>query len=191
MDVNKVTNAKPRVTGAIYRAPLGTTLPTDATAALGSAFNELGYISEEGITNDMSFSSDDVRAWGGDVVLTPKSETNDNFSWTLIESLNVEVLKTVYGDANVTGTLATGITVKKNALEQVASCWVIDQLLRDNALKRIVIPNGKLKELGEVTYNDSDPVGYNVTIAALTNEAGDSHYEYIQSAASTSGSGGH
>ena len=185
MDVNKVSNAKPRVTGAIYRAPLGTTLPTDATTALGSAFSELGYISEEGITNDMSFSSDDVRAWGGDVVLTPKSETNDNFSWTLIESLNVEVLKTVYGDANVSGTLATGITVKKNALEQVASCWVIDQLLRDNALKRIVIPNGKISETGDVVYKDDEAVGYEITLSALPDSNGKTHIEYVKTVSSS------
>lgn len=35
--VTNVTAGKPAVGGAIYRAPLGTTLPTDADTALGSA----------------------------------------------------------------------------------------------------------------------------------------------------------
>ena len=33
-DAKKVTVSKPKVGGAVYRAPLGTTPPTDATTAL-------------------------------------------------------------------------------------------------------------------------------------------------------------
>ena len=36
--VKYVTNAKPKVGGAIYSAPTGTALPTDATSALNAAF---------------------------------------------------------------------------------------------------------------------------------------------------------
>ena len=50
-NVNYVSAAKPKVAGAIYRAPLGTTLPTDATTALDSGFKALGYVSNEGMTN--------------------------------------------------------------------------------------------------------------------------------------------
>ena len=33
-DVKNVTSAKPKIGGAVYSAPLGTTLPKDATPAL-------------------------------------------------------------------------------------------------------------------------------------------------------------
>ena len=35
-----VTTGKPKVGGAVFRAPVGTTLPTDASTALNSAFKE-------------------------------------------------------------------------------------------------------------------------------------------------------
>ena len=44
-DAKNVTAAKPKVGGAVWRAPLGTTLPTDAKTALDKAFKSLGYIS--------------------------------------------------------------------------------------------------------------------------------------------------
>ena len=47
MDAKNVSAAKPKVGGAVWRAPLGTPLPTDAKSALNEAFESLGYISSE------------------------------------------------------------------------------------------------------------------------------------------------
>ena len=46
--VANVSAGKPKVSGAVYRAALGSTLPTDATTSLDAAFKELGYVSEDG-----------------------------------------------------------------------------------------------------------------------------------------------
>ena len=122
-NVNNVTVAKPTVAGAIYRAPLGTTLPADAITDLDSAFASLGYVSEDGMTNSNSMSSENIKAWGGDIVYTSETEKTDTFSFKLIEALNVDVLKAVYGDANVSGSLAEGIVVKANSKPQQAASW--------------------------------------------------------------------
>ena len=182
MTSSNVTAAKPKIGGAIYIAPVGTALPTDATSVLGNDFVELGYASEDGLTNNNTPESDTIKAWGGDTVLTLMTSREDTFSVTLIEATNIEVLKLVYGDDNVTGTLAAGITIKANSKDLDEHAFVIDMVLKDGAAKRIVIPQAKVSEIGEISYTDSDAVGYETTLMCAADDAGNTHYEYIKAA---------
>ena len=181
-DVQNVTAAKPKVGGAIYSAPAGTPLPTDATTKLNNAFKALGYISEDGLVNENTASTENLKAWGGDIVDTVQTEKTDTFTYTLIESLNVDVLKEIYGADNVSGDVATGITIKANSKELTQHCVVFEMILKGGVLKRIVIPSGKVTEVGEITYTDAEMVGYETTLNAFPDATGNTHYEYIKKA---------
>lgn len=187
-NTSNVTAGKPQISGAIFNAPLGTALPTSASTTLSDSFKCLGYVSEDGVRNNGSIESTDIKAWGGDTVLTVQSSKTDEFSMKLMEVLNVDVLKAVYGGSNVSGQLASGITVRVNSSEVDASIWVIDMILRNGALKRIVIPNAKLSSIAEIVYKDDEAVGYDITLKALPGDSttfgGDTHKEYIVSAPS-------
>lgn len=185
---SNVSTGKPKVGGAVYTAPFGTTLPTSATAELGSDFTCLGYCSDDGLTNSNAPDTDKVKAWGGDTVLVTESEKEDEWSFTLLEVLDPNVLKAVYGDGNVSGTLATGITVRANSDLPQAHVWVFDMIMTNNAIKRVVIPNAIVSDLGDIEYTDGDPVGYEVTLSAMPGDASfdyDTHKEYIIRPAST------
>lgn len=179
-----VTVGKPKVGGAIYVAPLGTTLPTDSSTALNAAFKCLGYVSEDGVTNSNSPESDNVKAWGGDTVLVLQTDRPDSFSLTLLEGLNEDVLKTIYGSSNVTVDGSGNITVKATADEMIGHAWVFEMIMKGNRAKRTVIPNGTISELGDIVYKDDEAVGYNVTIQDVPDNSGVYHYEYIAAGAS-------
>lgn len=178
-DVMNVSASKPKIGGAMHRAPLGTACPTDATSDLNEAFKPLGYLSADGLVNENSPENESTKAWGGDVVTETQTGKPDKFKFTMIEALNPEVLKAVYGDKHVTGDLKTGITIEANTEEQEYCCWVSEVILKGGVVKRTVIPNAKVIEVGEVSYVDNAPIGYQTTISAVPDEDGNTHFEYI------------
>ena len=92
-----VTTGKPNISGGIWCAPKGTTLPTDATTALDTTkFVCLGYVSEDGLENNNEMDVSAIKAWGGNIVYRSLTEMTDEFSFSLIETENVDVLKAVY-----------------------------------------------------------------------------------------------
>lgn len=177
-NASNVTAGKPKVGGAIFRAPLNTALPESTTDVLNEAFKNLGYVSEDGLVNSNTPTSENIKAWGGDIVLTTLTEKPDKFTFTLIEAKNVEVLKAVYGDANVDNS-GTEIVIEANSTQQDNCAWVIDMVLKDSTKKRIVIPNAGIESVGDITYADGSAVGYQTTISALPDGDGNTHFEYM------------
>ena len=182
MDSTKVSAGKPMITGAVHVAPVGTTLPTDTATALDAAFIDIGYISDGGVSNDISRTSQAIKAWGGDTVLNVQTEKNDIWTFTMIEAKNTEVLKQVFGEDNVTVATGGAITINVNSKELGKYSWVFDMLLSDGSAKRCVIPNGQITTVGTVSYTDSTAIGYDTTLSALPDTAGNTHYEYISAA---------
>lgn len=177
---SNVSAGKPMITGAVFVAPVGTSLPTSTTAPLAAAFKDLGYISDAGVVNSNSPSNTAIKAWGGDTVLDVQTEKPDTFKMNFIEATNEDVLKLVYGSANVSGSLASGLTIKANSEEQNEVSVVIDMVLKDDCAKRIVLPKAKVTAVGDITYADASAIGYDTTLSCHPDDSGNTHYEYLK-----------
>lgn len=176
-DTTKVTAGQPKTGGAAFIGETTTTLPTNASTAL-TGFDCLGYVSEDGLTDTPTTETTDIKDWGGSVVLSPQTSKSNEYSATFIEAMNVNVLKMAYGDGNVTE--ADGkIAITENSDELPAKAFVFDMIWTGDVPARIVIPNGKITNIGEITYNRSNAIGYKVTIKALPDASGNRVYKYI------------
>lgn len=175
-----VSTGKPNITGAIFRAPLGTPLPTKADDVLDSAFVCLGYASEDGVENTNEMTVSEIKAWGGMIVYRSLDGLTDNFGFKLIESENIEVLKTVYGTNNVTEDASGNVSVAVKAEDPEEGVWVFLMAMRGNVKKMIVIKDGAITAREAITYNDSDPVAYGVTVSAYPDADGKTHDEFFK-----------
>lgn len=176
---SNVTTGKPKTGGAVFMAPVGTTAPTSAVATLDNAYKDLGFVSEDGVTESVSISTTNIKEWGGGIVLVTQDEKTATLKFKLIEYLNADVQKFVNGDSNVTGTITAGMHIAVNGDEAGEHVIVIDQIMRNNTPFRIVIPRAQISEIGEVTYKSNEAVGYDVTVTAIKDSAGDYFHKYI------------
>lgn len=175
-DASSVGVGKPKVTGAVFIAPITAALPTNATDELPDEYECIGYVSEDGFTVSEERDNEDIPAWGGDTVYTSQTSYTESFSFTPIE-INPVVAKMQYGDENVTVT-AGAMTVVHNSKELPAKHLVVDTVPNSKTVSRLVVPLAKLTEKGDLTFNDSDPVGRESTFTAQPDESGNTAYEY-------------
>lgn len=177
-DAQNVSFGKPKSTGAVFVAPAGTTLPTDATSSLDAAFKALGYISDDGLVNSVKTDVETVNAWGGDKVLVGQTTFGETFTVNLLET-NADALAVYYGDDNV-DVSGDDITVHQNSEELPEVVVVFELVLTGGRIKRIVVPHAKIADRsGDITYTDGDAIAYPAVFEALPDSSGDSHVEYI------------
>lgn len=172
------------ITGAIKHAPLGTTLPslssiTVSAVTLDAAFTGNEYVSEDGLTLSPSISTTDIKDWSGATVRKVLESFDGTLSWTMI-STNAGALGIAFGAANITTSTATSahgaqVRAQLGARLPEAQSWVF--LMKDgNARIVVVVPNGQVTEIGDVTFAANAAVGWNVKLACYPDSSGNSIY---------------
>lgn len=184
-DADNVSFGKPKATGAVYVAPAGTSVPVTAWEDLDAAFDGMGYVSEDGLVNSIETDTEDVNAWGGDLVLSGQTTFKETFMVNLLET-NANVLKQYYGEDNVTVEGDGSMTVAQTSEQLPHVVVVFEMVMTGGRIRRIVIPDAQISDRsGEITYVDGEAITYPAMFVAYPDANGQTHTEYIATALSS------
>lgn len=140
------------------------TAPT-GLGALPVGFVDVGYISEDGVTEATEQSVEKIKAWQRNaVVRTSVTEGSVTFSCTLIET-NAATIELAFG-VEIGG---DGSYVKRPGVSHPVRSFILDVIDGDR-LERSYF-KGQVTELGEIQRVNGEPVGYEVTIEAIEDTA--------------------
>lgn len=178
MDASKVGIGSAAVTGAIFVAPKGTTLPTDATTNLSGSFVLLGFTSDAGVTISESSSTEDLRAWEGrSVVVSAVTEYTESVSFMPIQC-NADVAKLMWGNDAVTVDGTSGaIHAKHHGKTMEPVVIAIETTPRVGIVKRYT-GTFQLVERGEHVMDGTQVEGRQLTFNAIADSDGYTMHEY-------------
>lgn len=170
-DKSNITVGLPKPGGALYWAPSGTALPTDADVALDDAFVNLGYVTTDGLTASTKEDGNDIDAWGPELVGRSQTSYGRSFAFSLLETSRESALKFRYGEDNVTISEDGSIKVNDTGKPLPRGIFVCDTLQTngdaDPRIHRQVAGDAQLTDRsGDQAYNNSDPVNIPSTLTA-------------------------
>lgn len=165
-------NVDVAVTGGVFYAPAGTALPTDATTTKNVAFVELGYVDEDGVTETIDDSSNNITAWQNAVVVrTVFTATAVTYTFNIIET-NAVSLASYYGN------YAAGVVHVMGAASNRRGEWIFESV--DGSKKRrVVVPDGMVTQRGDVQWVNSDTISYPIRVTCYPDSGGDFSRIYL------------
>lgn len=159
---NTAGNVKVGTTGAVYSGATSLTAPTAYNSSLDAGFADFGYITEDGITEARDRTQDVFRAWQlAAVVRTVVTEAGMTFEFAAMEMKKTTV-QTFYG---ATVDDSTGLIIVDPAATGGRKSWVIDIIDGTDTI-RWYIAEGEVTDPGDVTYANSEPIAFGMTIQA-------------------------
>jgi len=183
---------RPTDAGVFYRAPLGTTLPTNASSSLNSLFTDHGWLGEDGITLMVTRDNTKHHAFGSDLVKTTQDNYEESLKLTLLES-DPDVLETVFGADSITLGVDGGghrtIAIAHSSKQLPRSAFVVE-VVDGNKVRRIVVQEGMVVDLDDVKYVHNDLLSYTISIDCYKPASGNSEavVEYIADSGHAAGS---
>ncbi|GGN39451.1 hypothetical protein FHR83_006715 [Actinoplanes campanulatus] len=177
-----ITLIRAYTNGAVYTtssSAVTATAPTDAGSSLDPDFQEVGAISEDGITESTSQDRTDVFIWQNNT-LARRIPGQTTKTWTLAASeTNLMTLGVQFAGSTITQT-AEGVSIEEKAPGTDIRQWVLHGI-DGSDLQRIYVPLGEVTERGDVVWSAAGVTVYEWTLSAYADPSGNFAYRYIAS----------
>jgi hypothetical protein len=157
-----IDNPRIWVNADVYVGDVGSTGPTDTTTALDAAFDALGLLSDDGMTESREQESTDHYAHGGILVRTTRSKHKRTIVVTALED-NPVVFDLVNPGSDAATTTGTTTRTVKVPSDPNPKAFVLE-LVDGDVTKRRHIPRGEVVEVGDIAISDNEMTMYELTI---------------------------
>lgn len=180
-----VDNPRIWLNGDVYAAGVGATLPTNTTTALNAAFEALGLLSEDGVTESRSEDVTEHYAWGGILVRTTRAKHKRTIKVIALEDNAIVHHLANPGSLSASSGGVTHRTVKVPVANPMA--FVVEVVDGDITLRK-VIPRGEVTEVGDEVLSESAIAMRELTITVYPDEDGILYHEYSDDPGADDGS---
>lgn len=138
------------VSGSVYVAPAGTTLPVEPDDALEAAFVDLGAINEDGVTLSPSQTVEKIRAWqAAKAVRVVKTEDELSMSFALMQ-WNADTVPLALGGGTVSATTGGATKYVPPAAGTVDERIFVVEWIDGAYTYRLVVPRGMVSETSDI-----------------------------------------
>ena len=158
------TKVRVAVTGALSKGLTSATAPTGTASAL-TGFADVGGISEDGVALALNDEGDStpIKVWqDGATVRTIRTTGDDNPQLTVVLMETSLASIETYFNVTVTQTATEGSFEFKTKV-RTPSAYVLD-VIDAAELIRIYAPRGVVASVEEITFANTEAIGYGVTI---------------------------
>lgn len=166
-------------TGAVAVAPEGTAMPADARTALASAWDDSGYVSEDGLSVTITRSTTPIRDWSKAAVRNLLTEFGGAIAVAFLQ-VDEFAAKRMFGEDNVTVTAATRdageiIKIDIGAELPPIEAWCFS--MKDgNARIRVCVPRGQMTDVSQIDFKPDAGNVIGGTLTAYDDGTGKSIY---------------
>lgn len=151
------------VTGQVYLAPLGTTLPVNIATALNAAFVSVGFISEEALVESLEITTERLRAWQRPVgIRTLTTEVAWTFQFGMLETSPL-TLDLYYGLDDGSSSSGGVATTAISAFPQSVQRAMVIEIEDGDVTTRYAIPSVEVGDREEINHNLSEGTIWGVT----------------------------
>lgn len=156
--------------GMFFHAPANTALPAYPTESLGADWEEVGYISEDGITWHHGRSAEPLKDWSHSIRRQLQSDATGTVAAPIISTTN-EVLGTLFGASNVTTAAATtahGVLDSVQVKEGVMSGEEAFLFLMKDGDDTMMLgtTKGFITSLDDISFAPGGAITWNATVSA-------------------------
>lgn len=167
MGSNAVKLGAGLATGMFFHAPAGTALPTYPTETLAEAWEEVGYVSQDGITWHHGRSGEALKDWSNTIRRILESSDDKTVTVPII-STTKKVLQTIFGADNVTEAEATTghgklLSLSSDGMMSGEESFLFLMKDGDDTIA-LGTTSGFISALDDITFAPGSPITWNATV---------------------------